>query len=279
MRWRSGSRRLSRSASTPTWYLPYALRSRRARSASACGGSLLALYRSGRQADALDVFQEARRVLMDELALEPGPELRRLQEAILAHDPAIAPVPLAPRPRGNLPAPSTSFIDREAELAQVVELLREHRLVTLTGAGRRQERLALEAARSLESELRGGAWHVGLANAGSAADVVRLVTQAVDARGADPLARVVARLRDTDAILVFDACEHVLEETARVVSAVLAECPVCACSPPAARCSMWWRGASHRRPAPTTGPRWATRSRSCRGALHRARAPRARASS
>ena len=190
------------------------------------GQLMLALYRSGRQADALDVFQEARRVLMDELALEPGPELRHLQEAILAHDPAIAPVPLAPRPRGNLPAPSTSFIDREAELAQVVELLREHRLVTLTGPpGVGKSRLALEAARALESEHRGGAWHVGLANAGSAADVVRLVTQAVDARGADPLARVVARLRDTDAILVFDACEHVLEETARVVSAVLAECP------------------------------------------------------
>ena len=187
---------------------------------------MLALYRSGRQADALEVFQEARRVLMEQLALEPGPELRRLQEAILAHDPAIAPVPPAPRRRGNLPAPSTSFIDREAELAQVLELLREHRLVTLSGPpGVGKSRLALEAARSLESELPGGAWHVGLANARNAADVVRLVTQALDARGADPLARVVAHLRDTDAILVFDACEHVLEETARVVEAVLTGCP------------------------------------------------------
>ena len=57
------------------------------------GQLMLALYRSGRQPDALEAFREARRVLSEELALEPGPDLRRLQDAILAHDPAIAPVP------------------------------------------------------------------------------------------------------------------------------------------------------------------------------------------
>ncbi len=190
------------------------------------GQLMLALYRTGRQADALEVFQEARRVLSEQLALEPGPNLRRLQEAILAHDPAIAPVPLAPRRRGNLPAPSTSFIDREAELAQVRGLLREHRLVTLCGPpGVGKSRLALEAARSLETDLHGGAWHAGLANARSAAEVVGLVARAVEARGADPLTRIVARLRDTEAIIVFDACEHVLEETARVVETILTRCP------------------------------------------------------
>ena len=71
------------------------------------GQLMLALYRSGRQADALEIFQEARRVLSDELGLEPGPELRRLQEAILAQDAAIAAFPAGRRRRGNLPAPAT----------------------------------------------------------------------------------------------------------------------------------------------------------------------------
>ena len=190
------------------------------------GQLMLALYRCGRQPDALEAYGEARRVLSEQMALEPGPELRRLQEAILTHDPAIAPAPVAPRRRGNLPAPSTSFVGREQELAQVVELLREHRLVTLTGPpGVGKSRLALEVARALEGESRAGAWLVDLVRAGSPDDVVRLVAAAVDARGADPLARTVARLRDDDAILLLDACEPVVQEAARVAAAVLAECP------------------------------------------------------
>ena len=134
---------------------------------------MLALYRSGRQADALESFQEARGVLEEQLGLEPGPELRRLQEAILTHDPAIAPITAAPR-RGNLPTPSTSFVDRDQELARVVELLHEHRLVTLTGPpGVGKSRLALEVGRSLEPEIADGIWLVDLGRAVGAADVAR----------------------------------------------------------------------------------------------------------
>jgi DNA-binding SARP family transcriptional activator len=61
------------------------------------GQLMLALYRSGQQADALDTFQAARRMLSEKLGLEPGPELQRLQAAILAHDAAIGEVPAARR--------------------------------------------------------------------------------------------------------------------------------------------------------------------------------------
>ncbi len=190
------------------------------------GQLMLALYRSGRQADALETFQEARRVLADELGLEPGPELRRLQEAILAHDPAIAAVPVDRRRRGNLPALSTSFVGREDELGQVSDLLHEHRLVTLTGPpGVGKSRLAVETARSLDREFPDGIWLVEFARAGGAADAVRLLAHVVDVRGSDPLARVTSRLRHAGALVVLDACEHVLDEAARIASTLLAECP------------------------------------------------------
>jgi hypothetical protein len=183
---------------------------------------VLALYRSGRQADA---FQEARRMIADELGLEPGPELRRLQEAILAHDPAIAAVPVARRRRGNLPAPAASFVGREKELGQVPALLHEHRLVTLTGPpGVGKSRLAVETARSLEPDFPDGIWLVDFARAGGPDGAVRLLAHAVDARGSDPLGRVSWRLRDADALVVLDACEHVLDEAARIGSTLLADC-------------------------------------------------------
>ena len=189
------------------------------------GQLMLALYRSGRQADALEAFQEARRVLADELGLEPGPELRRLQEAILAHDPAIAAVSVDRRRRGNLPAPSTSFVGREDELGNVAALLHEHRLVTLTGPpGVGKSRLAVETARSLEREFPEGVWLVDFARVVGAGDAVRLLANVVDVRGSDPLAGVTSRLRDAAALVVLDACEHVLDEAVRIVSTLVAEC-------------------------------------------------------
>jgi DNA-binding SARP family transcriptional activator/pimeloyl-ACP methyl ester carboxylesterase len=66
------------------------------------GQLMLALYRSGRQSDALQAYRQARDVLVEQLGIEPGSELRALERAILAHDPALDPAPPASPPaQGN----------------------------------------------------------------------------------------------------------------------------------------------------------------------------------
>ena len=67
------------------------------------GQLMVALYRSGRQADALDVYQRTRAELVDQLGIEPGPQLQELQRAVLAQDPALAP----PAPAEEVPAHET----------------------------------------------------------------------------------------------------------------------------------------------------------------------------
>jgi WD40 repeat protein/DNA-binding SARP family transcriptional activator/class 3 adenylate cyclase len=90
------------------------------------GQLMLALYRSGRQRDALEAYQRARRLLVDELGIEPGPDLRRLEAAVLAQDPSLdvlRPVPVA-APAGfpaALAAVGPAFLGRDTELAWLRE--------------------------------------------------------------------------------------------------------------------------------------------------------------
>ena len=109
---------------------------------------MLALYRAGRQADALDLYRETRALFVDQLGIEPGPELQQLERRILEQAPD-----LAPRRRSSLPVPPTPTVGRDVEIELVVELLRrgDSRVVTLTGPGGvGKTRLALESARQLE---------------------------------------------------------------------------------------------------------------------------------
>jgi predicted ATPase/DNA-binding SARP family transcriptional activator len=125
---------------------------------------MLGLYRAGRQADALEVYAGIRHAL-DELGLEPAPELRALQGAILRQDAALDVEPEPVRQRRHLPAPATPFVGRRAEVDAIAALLRgDTRLVTLTGpGGAGKTRVALRAAHELADAFADGVWFVGLA--------------------------------------------------------------------------------------------------------------------
>jgi DNA-binding SARP family transcriptional activator len=145
---------------------------------------MLALYRCGRQADALATYQRARRVLVEQLAIEPSAPLRRLQQAILRQDAsldlpagvgenaasvaAVAESRLGPgKDRDaphNLPAQVSSFVGREPQLRELRLLLARARVVTLTGTGGvGKTRLALQLAANTVGASGDGVWLVDLA--------------------------------------------------------------------------------------------------------------------
>src|SRR5215207_5015830 len=143
---------------------------------------MLALYRSGRQADALAAYRDARDVLIEQLGIEPGAQLHELQQAMLAHDPHIdAPQPAVDVRSGALSGSSTSpgvvgesrlpvspnvTIGRGRDVGAVAERLRSGsvRLLTLTGPGGvGKTRLALESARAVEADFADGGHFVSLA--------------------------------------------------------------------------------------------------------------------
>ena len=126
---------------------------------------MLAQYRAGRQGDALQTYQAVRALLVEQLGVEPGSELRRLHAAILGQDRALELLtPVPGEPPSNLPGQLATFIGREWELAEIRELSHKGRLVTLVGVGGAgKSRLALEAATNSLLEFPGGTWLVELA--------------------------------------------------------------------------------------------------------------------
>ncbi|MEV2269841.1 ATP-binding protein [Nonomuraea africana] len=226
------------------------------------GQLMRALAGVGRRAEALEVFEETRRTLAEELGADPSPDLAALHLSLLREEPAPLPAasgslrtevssagsplrPRAPRPR------LTSFVGREHEVPLVRELLCRGRLVTLTGpGGAGKTRLAVEAAEDL-----GEVCFVELAALGPDTDVAPAVLTAlglpsghaeppgprlsVQVRGVrpdrpgplsvtgsqPPADALVAALGDHRVTLILDNCEHLVEASALLADRILAECP------------------------------------------------------
>ena len=189
---------------------------------------MTALYRSGRQAEALDAYQEARRALVDELGIDPSPALQELERAILRHDPGLdveAPTPGGVgdvAERSNLPVPASPFLGRARELADVTELFERDdiRLLTLTGpGGTGKTRLALHAAAAVAGGYEHGVWWISLASLQDAALVLEQAAQVLGARH-----ELAAHISDKRLLLLFDNFEHLIE-AAPDVAGLVSACP------------------------------------------------------
>ncbi|MCQ4042168.1 BTAD domain-containing putative transcriptional regulator [Streptantibioticus rubrisoli] len=186
-----------------------------------------ALHGAGQGAEALAVYEEARRTLAEDLGADPGPELNRAHLAVLRADP----VPDKPA-RHGLPAQLGGFVGRADELAAIERWLATERLVTLIGpGGAGKTRLSVEAAGRHPGEV----CFVGLSGASDGAEVPQTLLGALGVRDAsrmtgsrdtrDPVARLTAVLADRPTLLVLDNCEHLVEDVASLVARLLADCP------------------------------------------------------
>ncbi|XVV16215.1 BTAD domain-containing putative transcriptional regulator [Actinoplanes sp. CA-131856] len=186
-----------------------------------------ALAAQGRPAEGLAVYERIREALAEGLGADPGAALREEHLRLLRYQPE-------PRAEaGNLPAPLTSFVGRDDDLARVDTLLTTGRLVTVVGpGGAGKTRLAIEAARRRRHEYRDGAWLVDLSSVTEPSKVGAALLASIGLRGSalfdarmradgDELDVLADQLNGRESLLVVDNCEHLIDAVAHLMAALL----------------------------------------------------------
>lgn len=201
---------------------------------------MLALYRSGRQPEALQSFRRFRSELGSQLGLAPSGALADLEARMVRTDPSLdatpgltsigpAQVPSAGGLLGNLPRRVTALLGRDAELSQLTELLPTVPLLTITGAGGvGKTRLAMQLCERSAAEHPDGGWLCDLAPIREDALVAEAVTTALDVQRRQDRSTIeglVEVLQSRRLLIVLDNCEHVLGPIREVAEAVLRGCP------------------------------------------------------
>jgi predicted ATPase/DNA-binding SARP family transcriptional activator len=198
------------------------------------GQLMLAQYRSGRQAKALETYRLMRERLVEELGVDPSPTLRDVHQQILDGDKE-APHPKGPEPSPErsavsaLPRRATNFVGRRQELSRLADALHQGPLLTLTGVGGvGKTRLALEVAGCERERFRDGVWLCELAPLDDGAAVGHAVAAALrlqQRQGLDIEATVIEYLATRELLLIVDNCEHLLDPSARLVDRIVKHCP------------------------------------------------------
>lgn len=199
------------------------------------GQLMLAQYRSGRQAEALDTYRKTRDLLVDELGVDPSPLLQNVHQQILdgeaappveVHAPTVR---VATRPLAGLPRRATSFVGREPDLAGIGAALADGPLVTLTGVGGvGKTRLALEVAEREQTRFADGVAICELApieDGSAVSHAVAAVLRLQQQQGLGIEDTVIEYLRAREMLLVIDNCEHVLEDAALLLDRIAGHCP------------------------------------------------------